>query len=463
MHPTAVLNIVGLVPSLLGDGMPSVSAFARRCGGVRSVIPDLPAVTSTVQASMLTGVRPSQHGIVGNGWFDRSLNEVHFWKQSDALVQAPRVWHAARQRDASFTCANICWWHAMHSTADITVTPRPMYPADGRKIPDIWTVPGELRGALQSDLGPFPLFRFWGPGADIRSTDWIARAAMRTVELHSPTLTLVYLPHLDYVMQREGPKGRSVRDEMREMDRVFDALLRFFDSRGTRVMVVSEYGISEVSAPIYLNRTLREAGMVRWREELGREMADPAASDAFAVCDHQVAHVYAPAVMRRDGNLDPLRRVLESVPGVSQVIDRDTQAAHGIAHARSGDFVCVAEPGHWFAYPWWCDDARAPDYARTVDIHRKPGYDPCELFLAPPRILSRAKVMWRLAQRRLGMRALLDVIPLDAGLVRGSHGRIEAAHGLRPVCIADDPNWDDVEVPATAVHDAILRQVFGRS
>ncbi len=247
------------------------------------------------------------------------------------------------------------------------------------------------------------------------------------------------------------------------MDRVFDALLRFLDSLGIRIMVVSEYGISDVSTPVHLNRALREAGMVRWREELGREMADPAASDAFAVCDHQVAHVYAPELSRRGRDLDPVRRLLESVPGVAQVIDRAAQAAHCIDHPRSGDFVCVAEPGHWFAYPWWMDEARAPDYARTVDIHRKPGYDPCELFLAPPRIASRAKVMWRLAQRKAGMRALLDVIPLDASLVRGSHGRVEAAHGLRPVCIADDPNWDDVEVPATAVHDAILRQVFGRT
>ena len=463
MRPTAVVNIVGLVPSLIGDATPCIASFARRCGGIRSVVPDLPAVTCTVQASMLTGTSPAAHGIVGNGWYDRGLGEVHFWKQSAALVERPRVWDAARARDASFTCANVCWWNAMHSTADVTVTPRPMYPADGRKIPDVWTQPASLRDELQSELGAFPLFRFWGPAADIRSSDWIARAAMRTIERHSPTLTLVYLPHLDYALQREGPRGKGVREELREIDRVFDALLQFLDRRGIRAMVVSEYGITEAREPIFLNRALRASGMVRWRTELGREILDPGACDAFAVCDHQVAHVYAPALSRRGAGLDGLRRVLESVPGVEQVLDRPAQAACGIGHARSGDLVCVAAPGCWFAYPWWEDDSKAPDYARTVDIHRKPGYDPCELLLAPPRLRTRARIAWRLMQRRIGMRALLDPTPLDARLVRGTHGRVEAAHGMRPLCIADDPDWDALEVPAAAMHDAVLPQVFGQA
>lgn len=453
----AVLNIVGLTPSLLGDATPNLVDFARRCGGIRSVVPDLPAVTCTVQTSMLTGTRPNQHGIVGNGWFDRSQNDVQFWKQSSALVGGDRIWDIARKIDPTVTTANLFWWYAMYSSANITVTPRPIYCADGRKLPDVWTNPSEWRDELCSEIGAFPLFHFWGPLADIRSTDWIARATMMTVAKFEPTLSLVYLPHLDYALQKFGPNSPNIRRELRAIDGVFAALLKFFDDRGIRVMVVSEYGIAPVSNATHLNRALRTAGFLKLRNELGREVLDPGASRAFAVCDHQVAHVYVAQEKYRD----EVRRTLQATAGVEMVLGEEEKRAAGLDHPRSGDFVAISTADSWFAYPWWNDNACAPDYARTVDIHRKPGYDPCELFLDPKIRFVKGRITWRLFQRKLGMRALLDVIPLDASLVRGSHGRVEMAHARRPLMMVDDGDNDDLEVRACDVMPFMLRQIFG--
>ena len=454
----ALLNIVGLTPNLLGDSTPNLVDFARRCGGIRSLIPDLPAVTCTVQSSILTGTTPAHHGIVGNGWFDRTQNEVQFWKQSSALVGGERIWDLARKRDPSVTTANLFWWNAMYSTADITVTPRPIYCADGRKLPDVWTNPSNWRDELRSEIGEFPLFHFWGPAADIRSTDWIARATMMTVAKFDPTLTLVYLPHLDYALQKFGPTDPRIRSELREIDGVFAALLKFFDDRGIRVSVISEYGISPVAGAVHLNRVLRDAGFLTLRDELGREMLDAGASRAFAVCDHQVAHIY----VAHERDRSEVQRILQATAGVEMVLDAQGKHAAGLDHPRAGDLVAISTADSWFAYPWWHDDARAPDFARTVDIHRKPGYDPCELFLDPKIRFAKGRIAWRLFQRKLGMRVLLDVIPIDASLVRGSHGRVEMAHARRPLMMVDDGDNDDLEVRACDVMPFLMRQIFGR-
>jgi predicted AlkP superfamily pyrophosphatase or phosphodiesterase len=455
----AVLNVVGLSPSVFARRMsPALEDFARRCGGIRTLEPDFPAVTCTVQSSMLTGRRPEHHGVVGNGWFDRSLNEVHFWKQSNALVTGPMVWDTLRERARAAgrpmpTVANSFWWFNMHSGVDVAVTPRPQYRADGRKVPDCWTRPSGLRDELQRELGPFPLFRFWGPAADIRSTEWIAQAAMRVEDRVQPALQLVYLPHLDYCLQKFGPGDPRCDAEIRELDRVFAGLERFLAGRGVRVMVVSEYGIEPVSRAVLPNVMLREAGFLATRTEDGRDLLDAGESPAFAVCDHQAAHVY----VRRAEDVGAVRALLEAMPGVERVLDRDAQRAAGIAHARAGELACVAAPGAWFAYRWWEDHARAPDWARTVDIHRKPGYDPLELFMDPAIRSPSLYVGTQLAKRRLGFRALLETVPLDESLVRGSHGRVERDSPHAPVLVADGlDHLPAGTVHVTAVHDAIV-------
>ena len=452
MHKTVVLNVVGLSPGLIGADTPFLRRWADG-GALASVASMLPAVTCSVQATYLPGVPPSEHGIVGNGWYDRDDAEVKFWKQSNRLVQAPKVWDRARALDPEFTCATLFWWYNMYSSADVAVTPRPMYPADGRKIPDVWTQPAGLRSQLQDELGRFPLFEFWGPNTTDRSTRWIADAAKSVERRFAPTLTLVYLPHLDYVLQRHGPGTPEAAEDLRAIDGVCADLIRFYEARGARVVVLSEYGISPVRRPVHLNRMLRAHGFLALREELGREHLDAGASRAFAVADHQVAHVY----VQDTADLRMVRDLIEGVPGVERVLGADGKREHGLDHARAGDLVAVAEPDAWFTYYFWEDDDRAPDYARTVDIHRKPGYDPAELFIDPELRAPKLRVAQRLAQKKLGFRTLLDVIPLDATLVRGSHGRAGVPAEDGPLLITRHPlTFSSEALQPTDVHDVIL-------
>ncbi len=454
---TAVLNVVGLTPGLLGPYMPHLTRWMADAD-IASLRPVLPEVTCSVQATMLTGLPPSRHGIVGNGWYDRDAAEIRFWRQSNHLVQAPKVWDAARAVDPAFTCANLFWWFAMYAGADITVTPRPMYPADGRKIPNIWTNPSGLRDTLQAELGRFPLFEFWGPRTTIRSSRWIADAAKLVEAAHAPGLSLVYLPHLDYVLQREGPEGANLARDLADIDAVCGDLLAFYQQRGVQVLVLSEYGIAPVSRPVHINRALRQHGLVAVREELGRELLDAGASAAFAVADHQVAHVY----VQDPDRLSQVRALLEAEPGVAAVLDESGKRAHGLDHARGGDLVAVAAPDAWFTYYYWLDDRQAPDFARTVDIHRKPGYDPSELFLDPALRLPRLRVASILARKRLGFRTIMDVIPLDAELVRGSHGSLAMEREAMPLAATQSRGLlPGAEMDAADVHNVMLAHLFG--
>lgn len=433
--------------------MPRLQAFAR-ARQVRSILPSLPAVTCSVQTTFLTGQSPQGHGVVGNGWYFRDTAEIRFWQQADALVQAPRIWGLARERDPAFTCANMFWWFAMYSGADFTVTPRPMYPADGRKVPDVWTHPPSLRDDLQREIGRFPLFQFWGPMAGIESTRWIAEATKRVVQRHDPTLTLAYLPHLDYALQKLGPDDPRVEAELRQLDDVAGDLIDFLHEQDRAVLLLSEYGITPVNRPVHLNRVLRSHGLLSVRMELGRERLDAGASRAFAVADHQVAHVYI-----RDGqDIDAVEQIVAATPGVGRTFRGAARGEIGLDHPRSGEVICLAQPEAWFTYYFWNEDALAPDYARTVDIHRKPGYDPVELFLDPGLRLSTARIALKIARRKMGFRNLLDVIPLDASLVRGSHG-LPVVGEEGPLLLGDLAGVPP-QVKAEEVMGVMLEQIF---
>ena len=452
MQKTVVLNVVGFTSAFLGQHTPRITRWAS-AGRQATVTPIAPAVTCSMQATYLTGKHPSEHGIVANGWYFRDECEVKFWRQSNRLVQAPKIWDVARQIDRAFTCANLFWWYNMYSTVDYAVTPRPMYPADGRKLPDIYTQPINLRSQVQEQLGQFPLFKFWGPATTIESSQWIAQSAQWVEQQMSPTLSLVYLPHLDYCTQKVGPDPSRIAPDLREIDTVIGDLIDFYEQRGTQVILLSEYGITPVSQPVHLNRILRQAGLVKVREELGLELLDVGASQAFAVVDHQLAHIYIndPAVY------DQVRSLLEQTPGVAKVLDEAGKQIFHLDHPRAGELVAIAEPQSWFTYYYWLDDQRAPDFARTVDIHRKPGYDPVELFLNPQMRFPKLKIASTLLKRKLGLRALMAVTPLDATLVKGSHGHIPAADRDRPLLItrqADCLPSDRLE--ATEVFGVIL-------
>lgn len=456
MRPTVVLNVVGLTRALLGRDTPHLNALAADgvCVPMRAVTP---AVTCSAQATILTGTLPRDHGVVGNGWYFRDLAQVMFWRQSNQLVQGEKVWDTARRRDPSCTCAKMFWWFNMYSTADWAVTPRPIYPADGRKILDIYSQPADLRARLVAEIGPFPFFNFWGPQADIRSSRWIAEASICVDRWHSPTLLLVYLPHLDYNLQRFGATDARISADVRAIDELCGKLIAHCRERGRRIIVLSEYGLVNVAGPVHINRALREAGLLAIRDELGTDALDPGASDAFAVSDHQVAHVY----IREPSRIGTVKALLERLPGVEQVLDRRGQASIGLDHERSGELVAIAAADRWFTYYYWIDDTRAPDYARTVDIHRKPGYDPAELFVDPALTLPQLRVAATLAKKALGFRYLMKVIPLDASLVRGSHGRVTDRLDDGPVVISSEKDLlrDDV-VECTAVRDLTLRHLF---
>lgn len=457
MNQTLVLNVVGLTPALL-EYAPNLKQLADQ-GAMRPIDTITPAVTTSVQSTMLTGTLPREHGIVGNGWYFRDLSEILFWRQSNHLVHGEKVWEAARKRDASFTCANLFWWYDMYSTVDIAVTPRPMYPADGRKLPDIHTHPNELRDKLQDELGQFPLFNFWGPMANIVSTQWILQSALKIFERDKPTLTLVYLPHLDYNLQRLGPNHPSIAHDVAQVDAECAVLIKAAKLVGAEIIVLSEYGITEVNRPIHINRALRQAGWLQVRNELGRELLDAGASAAFAVADHQIAHIY----ISHKELINDVANLLRSLPGVEQVLDETGKQALGLDHPRSGELIVIAKADSWFTYYHFYDDDKAPDYARTVDIHRKPGYDPVELLIDPALKLPKLRIAARLAQKKLGMRYLMDVISLDASLIKGSHGRPTDVPDEGPLFITSKPELlNDEAVAATDIKNLLLAHIFGK-
>jgi predicted AlkP superfamily pyrophosphatase or phosphodiesterase len=429
MHKTVVINIVGLSSSLIGEFTPFLQKYLTT-HHLQRIRPLLPAVTTSVQSTYLTGKWPEEHGIVGNGWYDKTDCEIKFWKQSNKLVQSEKIWDRAKHTDKSFTVSNMFWWYNMYSTADYSVTPRPNYLADGRKVPDCYSYPADLRDELQKELNQFPLFKFWGPATDISSTQWIADASIYTDKKYDPTLTLIYLPHLDYCLQKHGPDTRLISKDLKEIDQVVEKLVNFYSAAGSRIILLSEYGICPVDHPIHINRILREHGLLGIRVERGLELLDAGASKAFAVADHQVAHIYINDL----SVADKLKEIVAAIPGVALVLDREAQKKYHIGHERAGDLVLVAADNSWFTYYFWMDDAVAPDYARVVDIHKKPGYDPVELFMS-----SKGRAAYKLLRKKLALRYTMDVIPLDATLIKGSHGSITENSIFHPVLITEKP------------------------
>ncbi|WP_431121030.1 alkaline phosphatase family protein [Flagellimonas flava] len=457
MKQTVVINVVGLSSSLLQHQDLFLSQWIKN-KQLSKIKPVLPAVTCTVQSTYLTGKLPSEHGIVANGWYFKDECEIKLWRQSNHLVQSPKIWDKAKAHNPNFTCSNMFWWYNMYSNSDFNVTPRPQYRADGQKIPDCYSNPPELRDRLQKKLGTFPLFNFWGPTANINSTQWIAEASKLVHTWHEPTLQLIYLPHLDYVLQKHNDQD-IIYQHLKELDTVLKDLIGFYEEKGIDPIVLSGYGITPVKGPMHINRLLRKNGYIKVREENGLEILDPGVSEAFAMADHQIAHVYVNA----KGKLQEVRRLLENCPEIELVLDMEGKKNHHLDHIRSGDLVVVAKKEYWFTYYYWLNDAKAPDFARTVDIHKKPGYDPVEMFTDPNKKMMLARIGWKLLKKRLGFRSLFNVIPLDASLIKGSHGAINIPEAYYPVFIhnADQGKPKRETLLPTEVYGHIWRNVFG--
>lgn len=411
MKRVCIINVVGLVPELLPHA-PRISQLGKH----RVWTPPIPAVTCTVQATLLTGSMPDKHGIVGNGWYERSSAEIRFWQQSNRLIQGELLYDG-------IDTAKMFWWFNQHSGVRLSATPKPHYGCDGSKVFDIIDDTG---CDLIKNLGPFPFFSFWGPNAGLPASQWIAQATARVIREKKPQLTLCYLPHLDYDFQRYRQPSL---ERVAEVDRCAGLVIDAAQDAGAIPIIVSEYGLVSVSRPVAINRILRQAGLLSVRQGPFGEMMIPGDCKAFAVADHQIAHVYVndPSVSQT------VRALLSNQPGIQAVVAPEEIQ---LKHPRSGDWIAMAEPDAWFTYYYWNDDRLAPDFARTVDIHRKPGYDPCELF-----ITSKPRAMFRVAQKKLGFRMKMDVIPLDPNLVGGSHGLVNSINH-NPLVIGPDAPED---------------------
>lgn len=411
-----VLDLVCLTLDHLEDrsATPNLNAL-RDQGYAVPLRPPFPAVTCTAQATLTTGTSPREHGVVCNGMFERDRYAVRFWDQPTSMVKQPKLWERLRERDPSATSALLFFQNTMFATADVVVTPAPIHLDEGL-VPWCYSKPVGWYEQLAERHGEFQLPWYWGPLAGAKSSEWIAQAALDTLEQHRPTLTLVYLPHLDYNTQRFGAASEQFKADLRRMDEIVGEIVTGLERLGLRddtaIVLVSEYAMSDVSRPVLLNRELRQRGLLAVRTIGGREYLDLELSPAFAMVDHQLGHVYV-----RPGHEERVGVALADIPGVERVLTRAEQAAYEIDHPSSGDLIAIAEPDAWFSYYWWLDDALAPPYAREIDIHRKPAYDPVELFFDPA----------------------TKSIPLRPELVRGSHGRPADLEPGRPALIVASP------------------------
>lgn len=434
MKPVLLLDLVGLTPRLIDSSTPNLAALAKRgaCCPMTSV---LPAVTCSAQATMLTGLAPDHHGVVGNGWLDPETMEPKLWRQANRLVQGEWLYERAKRTVPDFTCAKLFWWFNLGAHVDWSITPRPFYCANGLKVLATYSAPTSFGAKLEREFGPFPFFDFWGPKSGLPSSRWIADITMRTLERERPTLTMAYLPHLDYDFQRFGPEDPRSKRAVQDLDAIVGELVDCADAHDTAVVAVSEYGIDSVDTPVHINRALREAGLLEVRDSPRGEELDPFASRAFALSDHQLAHVYT----RDKSALAEATKCLAGLNGVERLWAENERAQIGLDHPRAGNLIALAESRAWFTYYYWLDESKRPDFATTVDIHSKPGYDPVELFVDPKLAMPTLRIVGKVLRKKLGFRYLMDVIPTDATLIGGSHGRHAADPLDGPVFLSSLP------------------------
>jgi predicted AlkP superfamily pyrophosphatase or phosphodiesterase len=389
---TCVIDLPGLNGRLL-DRLPAASKASwvnelenrGRC----VVRPVLPAVTMTAQATFTTGKLPAEHGVVANGFaafrqaamrehFDLDSyaeyrSNVSFWEQSNALLKSPRIWQTGDKRTAALLFVQ----SSIGGAADVVVTPKPSHTPDGRTVSDCFSQPADLYGKLKQQLGDFPLHHYWGPMAGMKSSEWIATAARIVWETHPTDLMWVYVPQLDYDLQRFGPSDERCVAALAQTLALLTPLVEKVTADDGRVLLLSEYGLTGVSRSTAPNAALRKAGLLKTRPGAGSSLeVDYAASAAFAMVDHQVAHVYCRDVASRA----QVRGVLSALPEIQHLYEGGDRAKVGLDSDRAGDIVAFTYENAWFEYRWWDNWAEAPAYAWTVDIHSKPGYDPTELF-----------------------------------------------------------------------------------
>lgn len=406
-----VLDIVGLTGiDLKRSSLPNISRLCES-GFVSHLVPPFPAVTCPVQATITSGHYPSEHGIISNGFFDRATNQVLFWEQPASLVEETRIWDILKKTRPELKIAVLFWQNSLYINSDIVITPKPIH-LENQMITWCYSKPAGYYEEVSEHIGEFDLYSYWGPFASIKSSQWILDATLYTLKKHNPDLTLVYLPHLDYAAQKYGPDSDQFKTSLVELDNLVGKLIDGLEAlnldKETEIMLLSEYGFYNVSNSMSPNKILKDVGLLSTRIIAGKEYLDYEYSKAFAMVDHQIAHVFV-----KSGYDDMALSALKHIEGISKILDKKEQVNFKINHLKSGEFIICANTDTWFNYYWWNDIKYAPSFAFTVDIHRKPGYDPLELFLD-----SKTKG-----------------ISLDTSLIKGSHGIVPSQDESLPIFI----------------------------
>jgi predicted AlkP superfamily pyrophosphatase or phosphodiesterase len=417
--PVILLSIPGLRAQDLAH-MPRLRAIAEE-GKQVPLVPSFPCVTCSVQANLTTGVGPEQHGVIANGFFYRDKGQFEMWTAWNEAIQVPQIWDILHQHDPRIKTAVWFPMLAKGCGATFICTPAPIHNPDGSESLWCYTKPKEFYGDLRDKFGHFPLMNFWGPIANINSTNWIASSLLECLRLHKPDFSYAYLPHLDYAAQKFGPNSPQAAKSLEELDAVIgqihDGSSKIFGN-WPLFLIASEYVITDVDAVSYPNRILRDAGFISiTNQDAGGEILDVANSRAWAMVDHQIAHVF----IKNSADIPLVKAALEKDPLIESIYAGEDRHQIGLNHPRSGELVLISKPNAWFAYYYWQDDNLAPSFARSVDIHQKPGYDPVELFIKMPE----------------------KQIPLDANLVKGSHGYPATSPSRHGVLITSDSTTID--------------------
>jgi len=400
MKKLIILDVVALTKKHLSpELLPNISKIFEN-GFVSSMITSFPAVTCSVQASMTSGYYPSEHGIISNGFYDRETKNVSFWEQYASLVEKPRVWDILKQKNSNLKTAVLFFQNTLYIDSDIVITPKPIH-HDNKVEMWCYSKPVGFYEELVQSIGEFDLSSYWGPFASLKSSKWIMDATKLTIKKHIPDLMFVYLPHLDYTGQKYGPQSKEFEKSLVELDNIIGELLEFLESNNLQdnydIMILSEYSFENVEKSISPNVILRDEGLLAVREIGGKEYLDYEHSKAFAMVDHQIAHVFT-----KKGIEDKVKAIFKKQNGIPEILDSESKKLMNISHQKSGELILCAEKNSWFNYYWWKDTKYAPDFTFNVDIHRKPGYDPLELFLVPN----------------------TRTISQDTSLIKGSHGLV---------------------------------------
>lgn len=412
-----VIDIVGLEEKHLNSRLlPTISALAEK-GESSKMKPVFPAVTSTVQTSFLSGEYPNRHGIISNGFMDRETYNVSFWEQYNSLVKVPRIWDIIKNKNVDFKTAVLFWQNTLYSNSDIIITPKPIHLENEMKM-WCYSKPVGYYEKIVEQIGEFDLSSYWGPLASTLSSEWITKAAQYTIEKNKPNFMFTYIPHIDYSAQRFGKESNQVSDDLVLADsiveKIIDTTKKSKIYENTQFIIFSEYSFNDVNGAIPINIILRNNGLLNVRKIGEKEYVDFEFSKAFAVVDHQIANIY----LKSPQDKERIVNILKNISDIDIIITEVEKKSFNIDHERAGDIIVVANRDKWFSYYWWYEPLKAPSFARKVDIHRKPGYDPVELFFDPT----------------------TKSIPLNGKLVKGSHGRLPLQDESGPVYVSNMKN-----------------------